>query len=173
MNLLARSWGEAIEAYRRMLVDFSGTCGPGTKQKKAYHARRMMVICSPLSDFLALWSSYSQSSENRPHGDDPDDPDYQKSLFSVARGSFLGHALKLMCRHGFKTNAAPSKTNNHHGVSVRWSLCGTNDGRCYANHGGRRVAVLCLQPIIPRVLEKPLRQLSLLRSLLRSDFGSL
>ena len=53
------------------------------------HAQQMMVICSPLSGFLALWSSHCQVKivpmgqiVNRP----PNHLYYQKLLFSVARG---------------------------------------------------------------------------------------
>ena len=46
----------------------------------------MMVISSPLSDFLALWSSHGQV-KNRPRGADSADPYYQILLLSVARGS--------------------------------------------------------------------------------------
>ena len=45
-----------------------------------------MVISSPLSDFLALWSSHCQVN-NRPHEADSADPDYQNLLFYVARGN--------------------------------------------------------------------------------------
>ena len=49
------------------------------------HVQQIMVISSPMSDFLALWSSHCQV-KNRPHEADSADPYYQKSLFSVARG---------------------------------------------------------------------------------------
>ena len=49
------------------------------------HEQQMMVISSPLSDFLALWSSHCQV-QNRPPGADSADPYYQNLLFSVARG---------------------------------------------------------------------------------------
>ena len=57
------------------------------------HARRVMVICSPLSGFLALWSSHCRA-KHRPHGDDSADPYYQNLLYSVARGSH--HDLPLL-----------------------------------------------------------------------------
>ena len=49
------------------------------------HEQQMMVISSPLSDFVALWSSHCQV-KNRPHGADSADPYYHFLLFSVARG---------------------------------------------------------------------------------------
>ena len=52
------------------------------------HEQQMMVISSPLSDFLALWSSHCQV-RNRPHAADSADPYYQYFLFFVARGTFI------------------------------------------------------------------------------------
>ena len=51
-----------------------------------------MVISSPLSDFLALWSSHCQV-KIRHHGDDSADPDYQNLMFSVARGNAATHLV--------------------------------------------------------------------------------
>ena len=50
------------------------------------HAQQMMVIRSPLSNVLPLWSSHCQVND-RPHGADAADPYYQTLLFSVARGA--------------------------------------------------------------------------------------
>ena len=46
------------------------------------HEQQMMVIRSPLSDFLARWSSQCQVKDEA----DSADSYYQKLLFSVARG---------------------------------------------------------------------------------------
>ena len=46
----------------------------------------MVAIRSPLSDFLALWSSHCQV-KHRPHGADSADPHCHFLLLSVARGS--------------------------------------------------------------------------------------
>ena len=62
-----------------------------------HHARRMLVIRSPLSGFLALWSSHCRA-KNRPHGHDSADPDYHNLLFSVARG---GSRLRVSVRDLF------------------------------------------------------------------------
>ena len=48
----------------------------------------MLVIRSPLSGFLALWSSHCRA-KNRPDRDDSADPDYHNLLFSVARESIV------------------------------------------------------------------------------------
>ena len=68
-----------------------------SKRSCGHHARQMMVICSPLSHFLALWSSHCQV-KNRPHGDDSDDPDYQICCF-LWHMECRPHAQPLMaCR---------------------------------------------------------------------------
>ena len=60
-------------------------CFTWAQEEATPHARGMMVICSPLSYFLALWSSHCQV-KNRPHGGDSADPYNQNLLFSVTRG---------------------------------------------------------------------------------------
>ena len=45
-----------------------------------HHEQQMMVIRSPLSDFLALWSLHWQV-KNRPQGADSADPYYQICCF--------------------------------------------------------------------------------------------
>ena len=62
---------------------------PASPRIRCCHEQQMMVIRSPLRDFLALWSSHCQV-KNRHHGDDSADPHYQKLLFSVARGGAAG-----------------------------------------------------------------------------------
>ena len=70
------------------------------------HVQQIMVISSPLSDFLALWSSHCQV-KNLPHGADSADPYYQILLFSVARGRGEGF-VRLEPRSNQRT-AAPRR----------------------------------------------------------------
>ena len=58
----------------------------GGLKRAQTHEQQSMVISSPLSDFLALWSSHCHV-QNRPNGADSADPYYNFWLFSVARGS--------------------------------------------------------------------------------------
>ena len=68
----------------------------------SHHARRMLVMCSPLSGFLALWSSHCRAN-NRPHGDE-----------ISRRSSFFRRALlPSLCR------LLPAALSPTHAVCVR------------------------------------------------------
>ena len=106
------------------------TEGPSSLIKKKgpfeHHARRMVVICSPLGEFLAMWSSHCQV-KNRPHGDDSADPDYQSLLFSVARGS---NTLCPALRYPRTLNAIATLSLRQEHLRAGWKKRGVGSEIC-------------------------------------------